>query len=521
MQALLQHNHGPASELLAMRGICKSFGTVRACDHVDLSLRAGDVLGLLGENGAGKTTLMNILFGGYAADEGRIAVDGRPVTIRSSAEALALGIGMVHQHFHLVGRHSVLENLMVGRPGRRWRLDRAGARARLEEIGRHFRLRLDPEAIVGDLAIGEQQRLEIIKALFRGARILILDEPTAALTPAETEGLFDAVRAMSVEGMGVILISHKLQEVRAVTNRIMIMRQGRAVAEITNDDGVTERKLAELMCGRELRPPERPPGAPGRVLLRLDGISTAGAERRRLKRLCLSVRAGEILGIAGVAGNGQRELAEVIAGVLAPLEGRIEVDGRTVDRLDPRLAQRLRIGRIPEDRIGTGLMMQSPLADSMALPRIGSPPFSRLGLLDRGAIRAFAELEIERYDIRAPGPLARTGTLSGGNLQKALLARELAWDPLVVIASQPTRGLDIGATQFVQGKFLDLRAAGRAIIVISEDLEELFQISDRIAVMSAGRIVGDFPIASASIQAIGLLMTGGEHGPPGAEGPAA
>jgi simple sugar transport system ATP-binding protein len=482
---------------------------VRACDHVDLTLHAGDVLGLLGENGAGKTSLMNILFGAYAADAGSIAVAGTPVEIHSSAAALALGIGMVHQHFHLVPRHTVLENLMVGRKG--LRLDRPGAAARLAEIGRHFRLHLEPDALVGDLTIGEQQRLEIVKALFRNARILILDEPTAALTPQETEGLFDAVKAMSAEGMAVILISHKLQEVRALTNRIMVMRQGRAVAELGNDADVTERRLAELMCGRDLKPPVREACTPGRVLLRLTGIATAGGERRRLKDVSLTLHAGEILGIAGVAGNGQRELAEVIAGMLQPLAGGIEVDGTMVARLDPLRAQQLRIGRIPEDRIGTGLLMQSSLADSMTLPRIRSRPFSRHGLLDQRAIYGFAAAEIERFAIRTPGPLARTGTLSGGNLQKALLARELAWDPLVVIAAQPTRGLDVGATQFVQGKFLELRAAGRGLIVISEDLEELFQISDRIAVMSGGRIVGDFPIAEASIETIGLLMAGGDH----------
>ncbi|MEA2780532.1 MAG: ral nucleoside transport system ATP-binding protein [Rhodospirillaceae bacterium] len=499
------------SELLAMRGICKSFGNLQASDHVDLTLHNGDVLGLLGENGAGKTTLMNILFGTYAADTGNITVDGRPVHIRNSADALALGIGMVHQHFHLVPRHTVLENLMVGRPGRGLRLDRAAATARLAEIGRQFRLRLDPDTLVGDLTIGEQQRLEIIKALFRGARILILDEPTAALTPQETEGLFDAVRAMAQQGMGVILISHKLHEVRAVTNRIMVMRQGRVVAERINDERITEKLLAELMCGREIAPTVKPLQAPGRVLLRLSSIDTAGSERRRLKKLSLEIHAGEIVGIAGVAGNGQRELADVIAGVLAPLAGRIDVDGQAFEELDARRAQALGIGRIPEDRMGTGLLTQSPLADSMVLPRIREAPFSRHGLLDRRAILAFAEAQIEKFAIRAAGPLARTGTLSGGNLQKALLARELAWNPLILLASQPTRGLDVGASQFVHGKFLELRAAGRGLIVISEDLEEIFEISDRIVVMSAGRIVGDFAAGEVNVETVGLLMAGGAH----------
>jgi ABC-type uncharacterized transport system ATPase subunit len=501
-----------ATKLLAMRGICKSFAALKASDHVDLTLQSGDVLGLLGENGAGKTTLMNILFGTYAADEGVILVDGHPVEIRDSADALALGIGMVHQHFQLVARHTVLENLMVGRPGRGLTLDRAGTLRRLQEISKQFRLHLVPDAIVGDLSIGEQQRLEIVKALFRGARILILDEPTAALIPAEVEGLFDAMRAMAAQGMAVILISHKLHEVRAVTNRIMVLRQGRVMAELPNDPSVTEKLLAELMCGRELTPPAKPRVTPGRILLRLEAIATSGSERRRLKNLSLALRAGEILGIAGVAGNGQRELTEVIAGVMTPLAGRITVDGCIVGRLDPRRAQELRIGRIPEDRVGAGMLMQAPLADSMVLPRIRMHPFSRRGLLDRIAIRDFAEKEIARFSIRTAGALARTGTLSGGNLQKALLARELAFDPLILIAAQPTRGLDVGAAQFVHEKFLDLRAGGRGVIVISEDLEELFEICDRIAVMSAGQILAEFPIAEASVAKIGMLMAGGERG---------
>ncbi|MFZ5791176.1 MAG: ABC transporter ATP-binding protein [Pseudomonadota bacterium] len=501
----------PSGELLRMRGICKRFGSVLAVDHADLSLDPGDVLGLLGENGAGKTTLMNVLFGVYAPDEGSIAVAGKPVAIHNSADALRLGIGMVHQHFHLVPRHTVLENLMVGRPGRGPLLDRAGTAARLAEIGRRYRLELEANALVGDLTVGEQQRLEIVKALFGGARILILDEPTAALTPLETDGLFEAVRAMSAQGMGVILISHKLGEVRAATNRIMVMRQGRVVAERPNDPSVTERQLAELMCGREILPVQKPAVRRGRPLLELERIRTAGSERRRLKGISLSVYAGEVLGIAGVAGNGQRELADVIAGTLQPLAGEIRIDGNPVGSLDPAKAMALGIGRVPEDRIGTGLLTQSPLADSMALPRVSQPPFSRAGLLDRRAIRRFAETQIEKFAIKTPGPLARTGMLSGGNLQKALIARELAWDPLVVLAAQPTRGLDVGAARFVHEQFLALRSAGRAVIVISEDLEELFQIADRIVVMSSGRVAGDLPIAEATVERIGLLMTGADQ----------
>ena len=495
--------------LLAMRGISKRFGPVQANRGVDLALGHGEVLGLLGENGAGKTTLMNILFGMYAPDAGSISVEGRRLDIRGPADALAAGIGMVHQHFHLVPRHTVLENLMVGRPGRGGRLDEEGARERLAQIAGRYGLHLDPDRPVSSLAVGEEQRLEIIKALFRGARILILDEPTSVLTPQETEGLFDAVRAMAKAGVGIVFISHKLNEVRAITDRVAVMRQGEMVATIANDETTTNRGLAELMCGRELTPPVKETTAPGPPLLVLDRVSVRGGTGRPvLADLSLEVRGGEILGIAGVSGNGQRELAELVAGVLQPSAGAILVDGRPVTRADPQTMRRHGVAHIPEDRIGAGLFSALPLSDSMILPLIRGKPFSRFGMLSRKAIDAFVTEQIGRYDIKATGPEVRTGTLSGGNLQKALLARELAGDPLVVVAAQPTRGLDVSAQEFVHRRFLDLRARGRAVVVISEDLEELFQITDRIAVMYEGRIIGILPTPEATVSRIGLLMTG-------------
>jgi simple sugar transport system ATP-binding protein len=496
--------------LVTLRGITKSFGAVQANKNVDLTLGHGEVLGLLGENGAGKTTLMNIVFGLYGADGGSIHVEGREIAIHGPADALAAGIGMVHQHFHLVPRHSVLENLLVGQPGRGGRLDRARAARRLAKIGEDFGLRLEGDRLVSTLSVGEEQRLEIIKALFRGARILILDEPTSVLTPQETDGLFAAVRAMAKSGVGVIFISHKLHEVREITHRVAVMRHGEMTAVLDNDKHVTNRRLAELMCGHDLVPPDKTPAEPGRVLLSLDKVSAGGGPGRpmTLKGLSLELRGGEILGIAGVSGNGQRELAEVIAGIIQPSAGSIAVDGQPVARPSPKAMQALGVADIPEDRIGAGLLITLPLADSMALPRIDQRPFSRFGVLSHGAIRTFVTEQISKFAIKAAGPEVRTGTLSGGNLQKALLARELAWDPLVIVAAQPTRGLDVGAKEFVHSRFLDLRARGRGVLLISEDLEELFEITDRIAVMYEGRIIGVLPTAEATTARVGLLMAG-------------
>lgn len=494
--------------LLEMRGIAKRFGDVQANDGVDLTLKCGDILGLLGENGAGKTTLMNILFGVYAADAGRIAIDGQTAHIRDSADALAHGVGMVHQHFHLVPRLTVLENLMVGQSGRGWRLDRGFALKRMSEIERSFGLRLPPDIRVGDLTIGEQQRLEIIKALARGARILILDEPTAALTPQEAEGLFTALRAMADQRMGVIFISHKLHEILAVTTRVVIMQQGRVVAETVNDDTVSKKRLAELMTGHEITPPAKVAAAPGRARLRIENLQTRGGARPSLKGVCLEVRGGEIMGIAGVSGNGQAELADVIAGVLPASGGTLEINGTVVSRFSPREVQALEAGRIPEDRMGTGLITSLPLRSCMVLSRIRERRFSRWGFLKHRAIGRFADQQIRSFGIKAAGSHVRTGTLSGGNLQKTLLARELAWEPTLLLAAQPTRGLDVAAARFVHQRFLDLRGRDGAIVLISEDLEEIFALSDRIAVMFEGRIMDVLDIRAATVAKVGLLMAG-------------
>ena len=497
--------------IIEMRGISKRFAAVLANDNVSLSVASGEILGLLGENGAGKTTLMNVLFGVYAADTGAILIDGKEVRIHNSADALKLGIGMVHQHFHLAARLSVIENLLVGTPGIGGQLDFAGGRAKLAEIKREFGLKLDPDRLVSSLSIGEQQRLEIIKALFRGARLLILDEPTAVLAPPDVDGLFIALRAIAAKGLGIIFISHKLNEVRALTTRCIVLRHGKPAGEIPKPAAASAREIAELMCGHDIVAPARPAAKLGGPVLELDTICTANHQGMALRNVSLTVRAGEIIGVAGVSGNGQKALADVISGLLKPKSGTLKITGELVGEFSPRRVQALGLGRIPEDRLASGLVSNMSLAQSMALPRVGQAPFSRHGLLQQNAIAEFALNQISEFDIKCQGPDARTGTLSGGNLQKALLAREIAFNPKVLIVSQPTRGLDIGAANFVYDKFLSLRASGCGLLVISEDIEELLTLSDRIAVLYEGEIVGFVGSGDATVAALGLLMARGRE----------
>jgi ABC-type uncharacterized transport system ATPase subunit len=505
----------PPPVVLALDGVTKRFGALTANDAISLELRRGDVLALLGENGSGKTTLMNILFGHYVADEGTVRVAGpdgalRPLEKGSPAASLAAGIGMVHQHFALAESLTVLENVVMGtRPVLSPRLALGAARRKLAGLIAESGLAVDPDERVSRLTVGEKQRVEILKVLFRDARILVLDEPTAVLTPAEADGLFAVIRRLTAKGLSVVFISHKLGEVLAVADRVAVLRGGRKVAD-GPAAGADRRSLAAAMVGRDVAPSRRTPKAPGAPLLVLERVSVPGERGRAgLVAVDLAVRAGEIVGVAGVAGNGQGALAGLVAGLLRPASGSATLDGRPLPG-SPRGAVAAGIARIPEDRQHDGFVGTLTVAENLALETLDEPSVSRGGFLRFGRMRERALAAIRDYDIRCPGPDAPTRLLSGGNAQKVILARVLDRAPRLVLANQPTRGLDVGAATDIARRLLAAREGGAAVLLLSDDLDELFALADRIAVIGAGRLSAAMPTESLTLERLGLLMAGQE-----------
>ncbi|SDH62734.1 ABC transporter ATP-binding protein [Alloyangia pacifica] len=495
--------------VLRLSGITKRFGALTANDAISFSLARGEVVALLGENGAGKTTLMNILFGHYTADEGTVEVFGQPLPPGLPGAALAAGVGMVHQHFTLADNMTVLENILLGtaplwRPG----LGRGGARQRVQQLSRDFGLAVHPDARVATLSVGERQRVEILKALYREARILILDEPTAVLTPQESDALFETLRKAVAQGLSVIFISHKLHEVTAVSSRVLVLRHGRLVGEVATAE--TDRhQLAELMVGAEITPPAPAEARPGATLLKLEKVSTpARGNRTGLRGIDLELKAGQILGLAGVSGNGQGALADLLSGLETPSAGTMELTGETVTSWSPRDALKARIGRIPEDRHTTGTIADFTLTENAVLERYAQPPIATSGWMDWSAARRAAEQVIETYDVRCPGPETRIRLLSGGNMQKLILGRVLEAQPMIILANQPVRGLDIGAVTYVQERLIAARDAGAAVLLISEDLDEVLTLSDVVRVICEGRLSPEFPRGSKTPAELGQWMAG-------------
>jgi len=491
-------------------GIVKRFPGVLANDHVDFELRAGEVHALLGENGAGKSTLMNVLAGMYSPDEGEIRLDGRSVAFRSPRDAIAAGIGMVHQHFALVPSQTVTENVVLGLDKPRFRLDLDRFDDEIRQIAASAGLHVDPRARIWQLSVGEQQRVEILKLLYRGARILIMDEPTAVLAPQEIDDLFATLRALTSAGRSVVFISHKLGEVLAIADRITVMRRGRVTAAGIPAAGATREELARLMVGRSvLERVRRIDREPGEVVLEVRDLEAANDRGLpALRGATLQVRAGEIVGLAAVAGNGQAELAEVVTG-LRPCRGSVIVNGDQIANRSPGHAIRRGVGHVPEDRTSVGSAPNLSLIDNAMMKRYRDRPIARGWLIDRPAARTLAEGMKAEYQIAAPSVDSEARLLSGGNLQRLILARELERKPGLLVAVQPTRGLDVGAIETVHQLLLDRRAAGAAILLISEELDELFAVADRIDVMYEGRIVGSFPPDPELVNEIGLRMTGG------------
>jgi simple sugar transport system ATP-binding protein len=498
--------------LLELRGITKRFPGVVANDHVDLDLRKGEVHALLGENGAGKSTLMNILYGLYHADEGEILIDGKPVRMGSTRDAIDAGIGMVHQHFMLIPVMTVAENIVLAvEPHKGPFLDLDEAEGRVRDLSQRYGLVVDPTARVERISVGQQQRVEILKALFRGAEILILDEPTAVLTPQEAGELFAIIRSLTEQGKSVIFISHKLNEVLEIADRITVLRQGKPVDTVPRE-GATQESLARMMVGREvvLRV-EKPPAQPGEPLLVAEDLVVLDDRGLQACRgISFEVRAGEIVGLAGVDGNGQTELIDALTGLLHPESGKILAAGKDITGASARESLDFGIGHIPEDRQRRGLVLDFTLAENLALHDFRRPPASRLGWLYPRRLVERARKLLTEFDVRGGGPETAAASLSGGNQQKVVVAREVSRDPRILVAAQPTRGLDVGAIEFVHRRLVAERDEGRAILLVSFELEEILSLSDRVLVIFEGRLVAEYP-PTVSEEELGFAMTGGRR----------
>ncbi|MGB8983277.1 MAG: ABC transporter ATP-binding protein [Anaerolineales bacterium] len=504
----------PASQIriesLEMRGISKRFPGVLANDHVDFDVKSGEVHALLGENGAGKSTLMKILYGLYHPDNGEVLLNGKPVTIASPNDAINLGIGMIHQHFMLVQTLTVAENVALGLPSGRGPLtDLDRVSKRILELAKIYGLKIDPNAYIWQLSVGQQQRVEIIKALYRGADLLILDEPTAVLTPQEVDELFVIMRQMVREGHALIFISHKLHEVVAISSRVTVLRDGHKIGTRPTSE-VTKEILASWMVGREIGfTPDRGKVQPGECRLQLDDVS-CGSDRGTpgLRGVSLQICAGQILGIAGVSGNGQRELAETITGLRRITGGRVLLEGQDVTGFAPGDLTDRMLSYIPEERMRDGMIRNFTIAENLILREHHKRPYSRSGFLSLRDISSHASELIAKFQVKTPSQDTLAKNLSGGNIQKMVLAREISRSPRVIIAAQPTRGLDIGATEYVREQLLEQRRMGVAILLISEDLDEILALSDQIAVIYEGRIMETLPREYATAERLGLLMAG-------------